>query len=235
MRGFIYFGTVEFCKEEMINLKKEIAVFLNESGSTTSIFEAGVIKLYKKNIEKWEVIKEFIFSIEKKSGLRVVRKNLLELVESVNECKIFVGKEVTGVPYNILDVSGFCIFEIDGMPEEFLDYVIEQVENEEKARNDDERAKPYPVQTSIQGNYYINLIELQANYTDVTSKQALLPFLQKEKFYELEVVCSHIPPWFEKEFDKLNLKWETAKINETEYKVTVCLKTCNEFCGGCKK
>jgi hypothetical protein len=46
----------------------------------------------------------------------------------------------------------------------------------------------------------------------ITSKQVLLPFLNNNNFNELEIDCSHVPHWFDKEFKRLNLKSEAETI-----------------------
>ena len=65
--------------------------------------------------------------------------------------------------------------------------------------------------------------EMQNN-ANLTSKQILLPFIQKTSFNELEIICGHVPPWFEREFSRLNLRSEIEKINERNVKVRVYSK-----------
>ncbi|MEL7596804.1 MAG: Fe-only nitrogenase accessory AnfO family protein, partial [Clostridiaceae bacterium] len=55
----------------------------------------------------------------------------------------------------------------------------------------------------------------------VTSKQILLPFFNNISFNELEIICGHIPPWFDKELKNLNLKFSTESISKDKFKVRI--------------
>lgn len=43
-------------------------------------------------------------------------------------CKIFVGSEIKGIPYNVLDKMGFNTWELEGYPKEFLGFVFDSEE-----------------------------------------------------------------------------------------------------------
>ena len=51
---------------------------------------------------------------------------------------------------------------------------------------------------------------LSAN-SDLTSKGLLIPFLENGAFERLDVILSHIPPWFDKKFGDLGLSYETLE------------------------
>lgn len=212
-------------------MSKEIAVFINKKGLTASMDEAGSIKIYQKSGDGWEVNKELPFLIDHDKGIKGVRDSINELVTFLGKCKVFVGREVTGILYNNLDVNGVGIIEMDGVPEKFLDYVLKQEEEYEKlveGGKEELDTLPHPIESKKEGYYSMNLKLLSIDSPNVTSKQALIPFLSNNKFYELEVICGHFPRWFETELPKLNLKYETIKESETQYKVIIYPKTCNE-------
>ena len=52
-----------------------------------------------------------------------------------------------------------------------------------------------PVQTQTPGVYFLNLLELQKECPEISSKKALASFLSDTPFLELHLVCAHIPPW----------------------------------------
>jgi len=212
-------------------MDKEIAVFVNESGKTASMYEDGSVKVFSKVDDNWKVNREVTFFLDASNGIKEVRKNVIDLVKFLDKCKIFIGKEVSGQLYNVLDMNGVSICENEGVSEEFLDYLIEEEEKYKEMgslKNHEEDVLPYPISENEDGNYSINLKLLSINKPNVTSKQALIPFLNNEKFYQLEVICGHVPRWFEIELDKLNLKYEVIKESETQYKVIIYHKTCNE-------
>jgi hypothetical protein len=117
----------------------------------------------------------------------------------------------------VLDKCGFKIWEFDGRPEDILDYVIENDVDDIPTDLPDDP----PIKSDKEGFYHVNLITLQESNWGLTSKQLLLPFLNEKKFIALEILCSHIPPWFEGEFEKLSLKADYLKVSGNEYKVTV--------------
>lgn len=215
----------------MVIMDKKIAVVLDHNGKTTSIYEPSIIKVYEKEKEAWKVIKEFAFNINNLKGIKYVRESITSMIEALDNCKIIVAQEIAGVSYNILDMAEFKIWEIEGVPEDFLDYILEKLEQDELSMNSaaaESKVITIPVPTDKEGCYYINLKELQQNKSGVTSKQALLPFLRNSIFYELQVICSHIPPWLEGQLKSLNMKANTSKIDTNEYKITIYPKTCNE-------
>lgn len=205
----------------------EIAVFQDISGKTQSFLEPGIIKVYSKDLGEWKIIKEVIFRIDDIGTLKEVRDSIRNMAESLEGCKVFVGREIKGLPYTILDGMGFNTWELEGTPKEFLEFVLEKELEEEKSNA---IAKAEDKLTLIQkvkdGNYLLNLKKIQENNINLTSKGILLPFLKTTTFYELQIICGHIPPWFEAEFNKLNLKAENEVISENEFRVTVYPKIC---------
>lgn len=55
----------------------------------------------------------------------------------------------------------------------------------------------------------------------VTSKQVLLPFFHSVDFTRLDIICSHVPPWFHNVLENLNMKAVIEDICENEFKVTI--------------
>lgn len=207
----------------------EIAVFLDENNRTTSIYKCGIIKVYSNVGEEWSEKKQIQFGIDNSMDIKLIRENLYRLAEKLGECRIFVAFEVAGLLYTVLENIGFNIWEIEGTPNEFLDYVFTKEEEEEKskdAKTDVFQAVPYPVQIGTDGCYSIDLKKIQQSDVNFTTKQILVPFLKKNTFYQLEIICSHIPNWFEKEFETLNLKQDIIYKEENEYKILVYKKTC---------
>ncbi|MDA8213134.1 MAG: nitrogenase, partial [Clostridia bacterium] len=181
-------------------MPKEIAVHVGENGETTSLNEKGTIIVYQKKQGKWTVSREKDFFPEQGLGLKELREKLDEVISFLAECKVFVGLSIVGVPYFSLEKAGFSVWEFKGKPLEFLDYILEK-EEEEQAEQESQKPNNvvhFPVETSA-GCYKLSLKEIQENNLGVTSKQVLLPFLRKGKFYSLEVICSHLPPWLEAE------------------------------------
>ncbi|MBW9153342.1 Fe-only nitrogenase accessory protein AnfO [Clostridium estertheticum] len=207
----------------------EIAVFLDASGKTQSIVQPGIIKVYDGSKGTWKITKEIIFRIDNIAGIKEIRGNIINMAEELGNCKVFVGREIKGMTYNILDGMGFNTWELEGTPMELLEFVFEKEMVEAKLikLSELENVKPI-IQKVKDGHYYVNLKKIQKNNESLTSKSILIPFLTTTIFYQLEIICGHIPPWFHAEFEKLNLKMETTHISQSEIKVMVYPDICKE-------
>ncbi|MCX7708353.1 MAG: Fe-only nitrogenase accessory protein AnfO [Clostridia bacterium] len=210
---------------------KEIAVLIGKDGRTVSFFDPGVIRVYSKKNDAWRVIKEVPLQMDRTKGIKGVRESLMRTANELGNTRVLVAREITGMPYNILDTSGFILYEIDAMPEIILEYVYSKEFgiSENREEHPVEGGDPIaPAETGVEGVYYMNLKELQSGHPEISSKKALLPFLKEKEFYELKVICSHIPPWFDTHLEELGLNYEAAGVGFNEFEVTVYHKTCDE-------
>jgi len=207
----------------------EIAVFQDISGKTQSFLEPGIIKVYSRQLGKWTVTKEMIFRIDNIGGLKAIRENIINMADTLGDCKVFVGRDIKGMAYNVLDGMGFNTWELEGAPLEFLDFVYEKEEEEAKADDLEATVSNSPQIIQLKdGTYFLDLKKIQENDVNITSKGILIPFLNSTLFYQLEIICKHIPHWFEVEFKKLNLKMESESISQNEIKVIIYPKICEE-------
>ena len=208
-------------------MARDIAVFVGEDGNATSLYEKGKIIIFQKRQGKWKKLREKTFTIDKSLSLKELRAVMTEAMIFLADCKIFVGQSLVGVPYFELEKAGFSIWEFDGQPMEFLDYVLEK-EEEAQINGAKEEVEPLPVPVDLgNGHYSINLKKIQQNNSGFTSKQVLMPFVKQGKFYQLEIICSHIPPWLEMMLQEGNLIGVIEKISPGETKVTIS-KTCHQ-------
>ncbi len=208
-------------------MAKEIAVFQREDGKTASIYEHGKIVIYRRTTGNWTPLRERQLCIDKAQGLAELRRKVGEVITFLNECRIFVGLSVIGLPYYELEKAGFSVWEFDGKPEEFLEYILKKEEEASEQKPDVKSPEQLgPVETG-DGCYKISLKQIQANNTGVTSKQVLLPFLRSCKFFNLEVVCSHVPPWLESELAVGNFSGHIERVSKDETRVLIAKKS---FC-----
>ena len=205
----------------------EIAVFQNVSGKTQSFLKPGIIKVYSRYLGKWTVTKEIIFRIDNIDGLKAIRENIINMTEELEQCKVFVGRDIKGMVYNVLDGMGFNTWELEGEPLEFLEFVYKKEEEEAKATTLFNATNKSPEILQLKdGTYFLDLKKIQENDVNITSKGILIPFLNTTVFYQLEIICKHIPHWFEAEFKRLNLKMKNEIIGQNEIKVIVYPMIC---------
>jgi hypothetical protein len=99
----------------------------------------------------------------------------------------------------VFDRAGLHIFEIGGISDGVFDGIVEDLRGADAAA----AAKAAivrdarPVETSTPGVYFLDLVALQKECPEVSSKKAMMDFLKDTPLLELRLVCKHIPPWIE--------------------------------------
>jgi hypothetical protein len=67
----------------------------------------------------------------------------------------------------------------------------------------------------------IDLQELELINPEITSKKAIIPYLEKEDVKKIEVHCCHVPPWLVGKMDKGEILLSINEIKRNDYMVTV--------------
>ncbi len=201
---------------------KAIAVFLGRNGDTCSIYQPGKVAIYQREEEKWQVVRARDFDLEQCSGMLGLRQRIWELLTFMEDCRIFVAKSITGIPYYELEKANCSLWEIDGNPLQFLDFILDKEEADQEIREDNPLLIPIEVSP---GQYRISLQSIQEKHAGFTSKQVLRPFLRRGDYKVLEVYCSHVPPWLELDLAAQNLEWEIKQLGEMEYKIAITKKS----------
>ncbi|MBF7082953.1 nitrogenase [Desulfallas sp. Bu1-1] len=205
----------------------DIAVYVGENGETASLKDRGKIVVFRKMQNKWNVLREREFNPSASQGMKELRRMMEEVMDFLAECKIFVGLSVTGIPFFELERSRRVVWEMQGKPGDFLDYILARDEEERQLEEQKtETVPPAPVETSA-GCYRISIKEIQEKNLGVTSKQVLLPFLRQGNFYELKVLCNHIPPWLEAEFLSGKLCSNVNELGTGELEITITKSCCH--------
>jgi len=195
---------------------QEIAVCIGADGQVSSLSEGSAIVIYQKKQGTWQAGREAEFSLDKQGGIVGLRRQMATVIEFLAECKIFVGHSVVGVPYFELEKMQCSIWEFEGPPLSFLDYVLAQEEDKlAKSQEPVTPLIPFPTERAP-GDYYISIKEVQENGGGITSKQVLMPVLRKVPFETLEVLCNHIPPWLEVDLKEGKMASRIEKRSATE-------------------
>lgn len=199
---------------------KDIAVFVGGNEETATLEQPGKIIVYKKKQGQWQELREKEFTLGQTQGVRELRSGIAEIVEFLADCKVFVGRAITGLPYFELEKASCSVWEFTGKPLEFLDYVLEKEEEAAPAAVTQAVAMPVPEEID-NGCYRISIKEIQETDAGITSKQALQPVLRQGNFNQLEVICNHIPPWLEAELTGGNLHQISKKSAPGEARVII--------------
>jgi Fe-only nitrogenase accessory protein AnfO len=182
----------------------QIAVLVDKEGNVTSFEKGGNIEVYDVSESGSHLMRhrEYISVADK--GAAAIRSSLTELNEWLSECRVVVSDGLKGIYFMMLEGLGFNLWEMTGKPLEFLDYIYRGEAAEQEKANQPE--KKYAPLDKGRGVFFIDLENVQREDSIVSSKEVLLPFLQKEDFKKLEVKCGHVPRWFDSELAPLKLR-----------------------------
>jgi hypothetical protein len=178
---------------------KKIAVFVNSEAELCHFFAAERFVIYENGAGGWTVSRSADFTRITPSTPPATRQNTEALLPLLEGCDILAGGGITGIPFTVFDRAGFRIFEIGAVSDETLNGIIGELEVAKAAAADKEavmREAP-PKETATPGVYVLDLVALQSQYPEISSKMAMKDFLENTPLLELRLSCQHIPPWLE--------------------------------------
>jgi hypothetical protein len=178
---------------------EKIAVFTDKDSKLCEFFNADRFQIYEKSGTDWKITNTANFEKIVPSSPALTRKNTAALLPLLDNCDTIAGGTLVGIPFSVFDIAGKHIFEISETTNEIFDDIIEEIKNS----NADACAREAiikdakPVETSTPGVYFLDLIALQTEFPQVTSKKAMMDFLKDTPLVSLRLICKHIPPWIE--------------------------------------
>lgn len=198
---------------------EKIAVFLDAKEEITTFLEATKLKIFNKEKGQWNIYKELPVNMEHVKGIRALRYGFLKLIDEFEDCKIVVVKKGFGIPYSVFYSADFSVWELPGNAEGVLDDILKQeMEHELEEELNYEKDKNNIVQIK-KGEYYLDLIQAQISDPELSSKKALLPFIETTSFNALKLRCCHVPPWLKSHSNKNNLTLDVKKVSDQDFEV----------------
>jgi Fe-only nitrogenase accessory protein AnfO len=101
----------------------KIATHINESGEVANFCEEGSVCLYENISGVWTKRKEIFFTMKDITSLSDVRYKFLNVVFQLNDCRIFLIRELKGLQRALLEEMGFHTWKSEGGLIEQLDFV----------------------------------------------------------------------------------------------------------------
>ena len=201
-------------------MAKEIAVLMAVNGETAPMDQGGLLRVYRRQEGSWQEERSMPLLMSAGGGLAGLRKQLAAMVNFLDGCRVVVASAITGVPYYELEKAGCSLWEMQGAPTGWLDEVLAGEELQAAVKPEAEAIKiPVPEEVG-EGRYRISISEVQRASGGITSKQVLQPWLQGKSFSSLEIVCTHVPPWLECEWQSGgSFAGEKEKLPSGEWKV----------------
>lgn len=179
---------------------KRISVF-TKGTSLAAFVECNTLTNYVQQNGSWKKESSIGYLPIDSSSIANIRKEMERVIMLTGDSKIVACGDISGIPFTQFQTKGYYIFTIQDIKEETLDGILSDIEkNDKEKRMREEIIKnARPVETDTAGIYFLDLIMLQKECPEVSSKKALKEFLSNTPFLELRVKCAHIPPWLEQE------------------------------------
>jgi Fe-only nitrogenase accessory protein AnfO len=210
--------------KEKLNL---MAVFCDDNDHISHFDDMTNFVFYTKEETGWHKSDLVPLSPDLSGGLDAIRENISQMLSAFNECRIIITKSISGIPYQIFDRSGFIICESEDFDLDLLDAIrADLISQDEEARAYARLLSKTPEETDVPGYYRFDLTQVQKKHPELSSKMALLPFLKETPFYALEVVCDHIPPWFENQLPAMHLQYRIENKNDSTKHVVITHVAC---------
>lgn len=204
-----------------------MAVFCDDNGQIARFDEMTNFVFYTQENNSWGRSERVPFSCDLSGGLASIRENISQMLGAFNNCRIIITKSIPGIPYQIFDRSGFIICESEAFDLELLDAIhADLISQDAEAKEAACLLARTPEETDVPGYYRFDLTQMQKKHPGVSSKMALLPFLKETAFYALEVICDHLPPWFEQQLPEMQLQYRIENKNNSAQHVVITHAGC---------
>ncbi len=177
---------------------EKIAV-ISKNQELVPFLHCNLVEIFEKVGSQWQAVRTSPFSPLKGNTVGELRKETEAVMTLTEDAKAVMCKELSGIPFSVFSQKGYCIFCAEKADQDTLDGIVKDMEeSDEKRRRKEAMIKNAgPVETETPGIYFLDLIQLQKECPQISSKKALLTFLSNTPFLELRLVCAHIPPWLE--------------------------------------
>lgn len=203
----------------------KIAAFTHE-GAVCSIEDCSKVLIFEKQNGTWHMAMQLSFRVEG-SNLSAIRDSVRSLILELGNCSVVVSRSIAGIAYHVFDRMGFSVFETDLLSDELLDNIFQQIDFEQNHTSEEQIATE-PIPEDDEGRWFLDLIALQEKHPEISSKQALRPFLQQKNFLELKLLCSHLPPWLDVELPAMRLGYTIEFQKNARLEVTISHALCKE-------
>lgn len=206
-------------------MQEQIAILQNDHGELASLDDVVRISIVEET-KGFAVIKEFEIhnSMNSPEDMRVFVE---DMIEKLDHCRILLGKLMTGIFFHSMTKRGYTLLEADSYDEELLQQIVSDLKK--KVTNQEKESLPeiskHPMMLDEEGNFFLDLYQVQKRYPELSSKKILLPFFHYELFLTLTIVCSHVMPWLDVYCEEHNLSYVTTR-EDGFYKVIVEHKGC---------
>ncbi|MBS1165144.1 MAG: hypothetical protein H6R00_1169 [Proteobacteria bacterium] len=205
----------------------KIAVHTDATGRPVSLYEGGVIHLYEGGGDRWSKIGEFAFALPDGASIPLVRGLVERVAANLKDCRTLISGDRNGYIYSLLGQEmGFSCWTSEGDVGDQL-AMVERKQMElagpqkaaacasagcassgcggHKAASCGPDIEVPPPEDLGNGRLRIDIAAVMRKLPGLNSRQILIPVLEGGAFIELEVICDHLPRWFDGKLAELGL------------------------------
>ncbi|MQY52353.1 Fe-only nitrogenase accessory protein AnfO [Rhodocyclus tenuis] len=221
----------------------KIAAYVDDSGAVARLHDPGRLCLYERTDQPatddaapppaapggWQLRKEIALHVDLHGRLAELKAALHAAASELDDCTNFLSGDARGVCCSILQEEfGVQTWTSEGPLLAQLDAVARKLHaaaaNKKFALvTVNARATPAPLRIGApqEGRFWIDLGEALKDASQATSRQILIPFLERGGFNTLEIVCDHVPKWMSWELERLDMRVTSEDIDSTGHGLRV--------------
>lgn len=176
---------------------------MDRTGAVVSFSEDAILRVYRRDGDSWVSIRERDWDTNRQDSMAALRDGLGEVVAWLDGCSVVASARSNGFFRVAFGGFGVALWSVRGYPPDFIDQIARFYgESGEAGSDGSDLIRPIAGRV---GHYAVDLREVMAHNTSLNSRDVLLPFFRDASFEHLEILCDHIPRWFENELPHLNL------------------------------
>ena len=223
----------------------KVATFIDENEEVVSLRKRGWMCLYEKVRGKWKPLKKIPLDLSRTETLAEARQLVEKATLPLEDCQVFLTGEANGLWNLLLEEAGFHTWKSQGTLQEQLDNVV-RTETERNIDSDKTPAKAHscgrgcgrglssdsealPIneesffteEAGNKGGFKIDLASILERNPGLTSRQVLIPFMKRGAFNKLEVLCGHLPRWFNAQLECSGMTAFVENLSDDTLRVTV--------------
>ncbi len=183
----------------------KIAVLMNGMETTASFSEEAVLLVYQREGDTWTANWKYDWTPGVHRSMATLRTCLSEIVDWLEDCKVVVANQSNGFYRVTFESLGVALWEMKGRPSDLIPQIECFYDNEDREKVESPVELIGPV-VGRAGHYTVDLRQVMAHDTAFNSRDVLLPFFKETAFERLEIICDHVPKWFDAELPLLGLR-----------------------------
>lgn len=191
-----------------------LAVLLDTRDQAAEAPAMSRLQIWSYAVDSWLLEREEPFTFSSGAAPALFRSEVKTLLTRCAGCQAVAAASFPGIINFEIDRAGLDMWEVNGAPWLFLPSIFPlepcrcgKAAGEEPGASvgpgpgtvpPGPGAGPNPGPDEYQpGKWRVSLLGVQGQAGGPTSKQLIMPLLQRGEFASLEIICTHVPVWLE--------------------------------------